>query len=79
MIRDCAHGHLARSCEICKRDESISELERVLKRASFALLAGIKTHGEKCMAGGKCAAIVAMESTRDDIKAALGRGKNSCG
>ena len=33
MTRDCQHGHLARSCEICERDERIVELTLALKSA----------------------------------------------
>ena len=30
--RDCIHGQLARSCEICERDQRIAELEAEVER-----------------------------------------------
>ena len=33
--RDCEHGYLARSCEICERDKEIAELTRKLNEAGI--------------------------------------------
>ena len=36
--RDCKHGHLARSCEICDLESRLAEKERVIERYREALL-----------------------------------------
>lgn len=32
-MRDCAHGQLARSCELCEKDDTIAHLQAELVRA----------------------------------------------
>lgn len=36
-MRDCKHGNLARSCELCEKDARIAALESALKTAEEAL------------------------------------------
>ena len=36
--RDCKHGHLARSCEICDLESLLAEKEKVIERYRKALM-----------------------------------------
>jgi hypothetical protein len=54
-MNECKHGHLARKCELCERDDRIAELERALKRIAS------NTCCDRCQE----AALVAKEALND--------------
>jgi hypothetical protein len=51
-VRDCKHGHLARSCEVCERESRIEELEAGI--AAFRQVAEdeVGTYECLCIRGG---------------------------
>lgn len=37
QTRDCIHGHLARSCELCEMENEIEDLKRTVVKAAIPL------------------------------------------
>lgn len=74
-MNECAHGHLARKCELCERDGRIAELERVLELAWTVIAQAHGTHGDECkwrMNLPACTFKSRANEMLDEIKTVLG-------